>query len=94
MCCFEKQLWKPFHYFSFDTLPKAEKILIRIRLFCHKILYMLLKFVPNLKVKKVIQKKNIQNLPTYVTVRIHFNTTNFDTLPRAENCFFTMKFLA
>jgi len=32
-------------------------------------------------------EKDIQNLPTYVAMRIHFNTTDFDTLPRAEFSF-------
>jgi hypothetical protein len=27
MCRFEKQLWKPFQYFDFDTLPRAENCL-------------------------------------------------------------------
>jgi len=42
--------------------------------------------------KKSHTKKDIQNLPTYVAVRNHFTSTNFDTLPRTKFFFFSHEF--
>jgi len=37
--------------------------------------------------KKIYIEKDIWNLPACVVMRNNFTTTNYDTLPRAENLF-------
>jgi len=91
MCRFEKQLWKPFHYFNFDTLPRVENFLFTMKFFRQFFLYVN-NICDKFKGQKSHTKEDMQNLPTYVAVRIHFNTTNFDTLPRAEFSFLYYEF--
>jgi len=83
------------NHFTTSTLTASQGLkncLFTIKKF-YKVISMLIKFVTYFKAKKDTQK-DIQNLPTCIGVRNHFNTTSFDTLLRAEFFLLTMKFLA
>jgi len=68
---------------NFDTLPRLINCLFTMKLLLYNLFY-----VDNMYEKfqgqKSLKKKDIQNLPTWVALRIHFSTANFDTLRRAE----------
>jgi len=55
-------------------------------------------YVDNMRAKfqgqETYPKKDIQNLPTSVTMRNNFKAANFNTLLRAKFLFLIMKFLA
>jgi len=81
---------KHFTIANFDTLPKADNYLFTMKIL--SIFFsMLITCVPNFEAKKVTQK-DIQNLPTCVALRNHFNIANFDTLPRTEIVFLSHEF--
>jgi len=78
---------------NFDTLPRAEKLLIYYEILLQNSFYvnsMCAKF----QGQKSNTKKDIQNLPTCVVVRNHFTLANFDTLPKTEFFSFHMNILA
>ena len=76
---------------NFDTLPRIEEIFFPWNFWSENI-FMLITCVKNFMTKRSRQKNKIPTSPTCVLVRNklenYFTTSNFDTLPWAENLLF------
>jgi hypothetical protein len=82
---------KSFTAANFDTLPRIEEIFFPMEFLEWKYIYVNYT-CEKIQVQKTHQKNDIPNLPIGVVVRNkgenRFTTSNFDSLPRAENLLF------